>query len=82
MPDETEQLIKPTMHHVNLKTTRLQEMIDWYGLVVGAKPNFQFPRWSVHFKRSSQPPYRALGRSWAFGRPAKIRPYRSSSHSL
>jgi catechol-2,3-dioxygenase len=31
------------LHHVNLKTTRLQEMIDWYGVVVGAKPNFQAP---------------------------------------
>jgi catechol 2,3-dioxygenase len=26
-----------TLHHVNLKTTRLQEMIDWYGLVLGMK---------------------------------------------
>jgi catechol-2,3-dioxygenase len=25
----------PTLHHVNLKTTRLQEMIAWYGAVVG-----------------------------------------------
>jgi catechol 2,3-dioxygenase len=33
----------PTLHHVNLKTTRLQEMIDWYGKVVGSKPTFQFP---------------------------------------
>jgi len=34
---------QPILHHVNLKTTRLQEMIDWYGTVVGARPNFQFP---------------------------------------
>jgi len=34
---------RATLHHVNLKTTRLQEMIDWYGTVVGAKPTFQFP---------------------------------------
>jgi catechol 2,3-dioxygenase len=33
---------KPILHHVNLKTIRLQEMIDWYGMVVGAKTNFQF----------------------------------------
>jgi catechol-2,3-dioxygenase len=39
-PDET-QLIRPTMHHVNLKTTRLQEMIDWYAKVIGSRPNFQ-----------------------------------------
>ena len=33
--------IKPTFHHFNLKTTRLQEMIDWYGAVVGAEVTFQ-----------------------------------------
>ena len=32
----------PTIHHVNLKTVRLQEMIDWYGLVVGAEVVHQF----------------------------------------
>lgn len=31
----------PLLHHVNLKTRRLQEMIDWYSLVVGATVNFQ-----------------------------------------
>ena len=31
----------PKFHHVNLKTTRLQEMIDWYGEVVGTKVVFQ-----------------------------------------
>jgi catechol 2,3-dioxygenase len=25
----------PTLHHVNFKTTRLQEMIDWYATVIG-----------------------------------------------
>jgi|SRR6516164_6106040 catechol-2,3-dioxygenase len=34
-------MIKPAFHHVNLKTTRLQEMIDWYGVVVGATVNSQ-----------------------------------------
>jgi hypothetical protein len=43
MVSSVDQVIKPTMHHVNLKTTKLQEMIDWYGLVIGAKVNFQFP---------------------------------------
>jgi catechol 2,3-dioxygenase len=28
----------PTLHHVNLKTTRLREMIEWYGLAVGLEP--------------------------------------------
>jgi catechol-2,3-dioxygenase len=32
----------PVLHHVNLKTTRLQEMIDWYGRVVGSRVHFQF----------------------------------------
>jgi catechol-2,3-dioxygenase len=27
----------PTFHHVNLKTTRLQEMIDFYAILVGAE---------------------------------------------
>lgn len=31
----------PTLHHVNLKTRHMQEMIDWYGTVVGMTPNFQ-----------------------------------------
>jgi catechol 2,3-dioxygenase len=39
----TSKTSQPTLHHVTLKTTRLQEMIDWYGTVIGSKPNFQFP---------------------------------------
>jgi catechol 2,3-dioxygenase len=34
---------QPIFHHVNLKTRRIQEMIDWYGKVIGSKPTFQFP---------------------------------------
>jgi hypothetical protein len=34
-------IIKPTLHHVNLKTTRLKEMIDWYGMVLGTTVNLQ-----------------------------------------
>jgi catechol-2,3-dioxygenase len=33
----------PSLHHVNFKTTRLQEMVEWYGTVVGLKPLFIFP---------------------------------------
>jgi catechol 2,3-dioxygenase len=32
----------PVLHHINLKTTRVQEMIDWYALVVGARVTHQF----------------------------------------
>ena len=31
----------PKFHHVNLKTTRLQEMIDFYRELVGAEVIFQ-----------------------------------------
>ena len=34
---------KPVLHHVTFKTTRLQEMMDWYEAVVGCVPNFTFP---------------------------------------
>jgi catechol 2,3-dioxygenase len=34
-------VIHPKFHHVNLKTTRLQEMIDYYRVLVGAEVVFQ-----------------------------------------
>jgi catechol 2,3-dioxygenase-like lactoylglutathione lyase family enzyme len=40
MSDEATAL-GPKSHHVNLKTTRLQEMIDWYARVVGAEVVFR-----------------------------------------
>ncbi len=40
---ESTTIIRPALHHINLKTTHLQEMIDWYATVVGMKPTFQFP---------------------------------------
>ena len=43
MFDGSAKVIRPTLHHANFKTTRLQEMIDWYALVVGVDVNFQFP---------------------------------------
>jgi catechol-2,3-dioxygenase len=33
----------PVLHHVTLKTRRQQEMADWYGEVVGMKPNHNGP---------------------------------------
>jgi catechol-2,3-dioxygenase len=32
----------PTLHHVNLKTCRLQEMIEWYALVLGMQVAYEF----------------------------------------
>lgn len=34
-------ILRPAFHHFNLKTTRLQELIDWYTAVVGAEVVFQ-----------------------------------------
>ncbi len=39
MTDTT--VIHPKFHHVNLKTTRLQEMVDYYRTLVGAEVVFQ-----------------------------------------
>ena len=37
----TDAVIHPNFHHCNLKTTRLQEMIDFYRTLVGAEVTFQ-----------------------------------------
>ncbi len=34
-------MIKPALHHVTFKTTRLSEMIEWYKLVIGVDVMFQ-----------------------------------------
>ena len=36
-------LAQPVLHHVNLKTIHMQEMVDWYGTLVGLTTVFQFP---------------------------------------
>ncbi len=36
-------IVHPVLHHFNLKTSRLQEMIDWYGTVLGMTSNYTFP---------------------------------------
>jgi len=33
--------IRPTLHHVTIKTSRLDEMIAWYKLLIGAEVNFK-----------------------------------------
>lgn len=35
--------VRPKLHHFNLKTTRLQEMVEWYGKVVGTEVVHQYP---------------------------------------
>jgi 3-(3-hydroxy-phenyl)propionate hydroxylase len=39
---DTTTVIHPKFHHVNLKTTRLQEMIDWYSALIGTEVTHQF----------------------------------------
>ncbi len=36
-------MLRPLLHHVQLKTTRLDEMVDWYGLVTGLVVAFRSP---------------------------------------
>jgi catechol 2,3-dioxygenase len=42
MPDIPARAIRPVLHHINIKTTRLKEMVDWYALVLGTTVNLQF----------------------------------------
>jgi len=35
------EVIHPKLHHLNLKTTRLDEMIEWYGTVLGTEILFR-----------------------------------------
>ncbi len=42
-PAQTSQtaIKRPVFHHVNLKTIRMSEMIEWYGKVIGSRKQFQ-----------------------------------------
>jgi catechol 2,3-dioxygenase len=33
--------VRPSLHHVTMKTSRLDEMIKWYGLVLGTQVQFR-----------------------------------------
>ena len=41
-PAVDEVAIRPAFHHAFIKTTRLDEMKQWYGLVLGLEPNFEW----------------------------------------
>jgi len=43
MPKTSASVVSPALHHVNLKTTQLQAMVDWYATVVSCTATFQFP---------------------------------------
>ena len=40
---QNQAIARPILHHFNLKTLRLQEMIDWYATVLGMRTQHQFP---------------------------------------
>lgn len=42
-------MIKPALHHITFRTSRLAEMIEWYGTVIGAVVNFrdQYAAWTT-----------------------------------
>src|SRR4051794_37539577 len=41
---DAERLVtSPSIHHVNLKTARLDKMIEWYGRVIGMDVVHKFP---------------------------------------
>ena len=42
MSAATKDEVRPSLHHVNIKTSRLDEMIKWYGLVVGTQEQFRY----------------------------------------
>jgi catechol-2,3-dioxygenase len=43
MKDESSSVTAPRLHHVNLKTCRMDKMIDWYGKVAGMRLQFKVP---------------------------------------
>ncbi len=76
-------VLSPPLHHVNLKATRLQEMIDWYGTVVGLSPPINTKAGHGY---PTMPPITA-SRSCAcqgsqLRRPGQDRAHRDSSHRL
>lgn len=44
--DASGDFVRPVLHHVTLKTSRVAEMVDWYGKLVGCHPNFTGPEGS------------------------------------
>lgn len=41
-PSEKMPTVRPAFHHTTFKTLKLQEMIDWYSLVLGMQAQHQF----------------------------------------
>jgi len=41
MTATAENPVRPSLHHVTMKTSRLNEMVEWYALVIGAQVQFR-----------------------------------------
>ena len=43
-------MIRPALHHVTMRTSHLDAMIDWYGVVIGARVMFrdQYAAWTTN----------------------------------
>lgn len=78
MPGQNEAVVRPKLHHVNLKTPRPQEMIDWYGEVVGAEVTFQFPGGGMAHQRRGEPQDRLAALAAPVGRSGEARAHRDA----
>jgi catechol 2,3-dioxygenase len=78
MTEHKDAIVRPAFHHVNLKTTRLQEMIDWYGEVVGAEVTFQFPGGGMAHQRRGEPQDRLAALAAPVGRSGEARAHRDA----
>ena len=60
-------MIKPKLHHVTIKTSHLDEMIAWYGIVIGAQVQFrdQVAAWTTNDAANHRIAF--LGRAGSFG---------------
>ena len=75
-------MIKPKLHHVTMKTSRLDEMIEWYGKVIGAKVQFRDQVSGVDHERPRQPSHRISCGARLIRRSGKSRPQRHASYGV
>ena len=80
-PDVMEVKI-PILHHVNLKTIRMTEMIEWYGKVIGARKQFQNEVMGFHHERCDPGANRPAHQPDADRRSGSVFPYRHAPLGL
>jgi catechol-2,3-dioxygenase len=45
-PLDSETVLRPVFHHVNVRTKEVDAIIEWYGTVAGLQPNFRAERFA------------------------------------